>query len=80
MMGLTSANLTPERGLAQAIGASEVLPDQHFNAYGVLASGGIYHNPTVVLKVEEPAKRQGGHKVGSVAELVDKLKTEARVI
>jgi electron transfer flavoprotein beta subunit len=34
----------------------------------------------VVLKVEEPAKRQGGRKVGSVAELVDKLKTEARVI
>ena len=34
----------------------------------------------VTLKVEEPAKRQGGHKVGSVAELVDKLKTEARVI
>ena len=34
----------------------------------------------VVLKVEEPAKRQGGHKVGSVAELVDKLKNEARVI
>jgi electron transfer flavoprotein beta subunit len=33
-----------------------------------------------VLKVEEPPKRQGGHKVGSVAELVDKLKTEARVI
>jgi electron transfer flavoprotein beta subunit len=34
----------------------------------------------VVLKVEEPPKRQGGGKVGSVAELVDKLKTEARVI
>ena len=34
----------------------------------------------VVLKVEEPPKRQGGHKIGSVAELVDKLKTEARVI
>ncbi|MBV9858813.1 MAG: electron transfer flavoprotein subunit beta/FixA family protein [Alphaproteobacteria bacterium] len=34
----------------------------------------------VTLKVEEPAKRQGGRKVGSVAELVDKLKTEARVI
>jgi electron transfer flavoprotein beta subunit len=33
-----------------------------------------------VLKVEEPAKRQGGVKVGSVAELVNKLKTEARVI
>src|SRR5487761_2800182 len=34
----------------------------------------------VTVKVEEPAKRQGGHKVGAVAELVDKLKPEARVI
>jgi electron transfer flavoprotein beta subunit len=34
----------------------------------------------ITLKVEEPAKRQGGVKVGSVQELVDKLKTEARVI
>ena len=32
------------------------------------------------LKVEEPPKRQGGKKVGSVQELVDKLKNEARVI
>ena len=57
MMGLTGANLTPERGLAQAIGASEVLPLQHFNAYGVLASGGIYHDPTVILKVEDSEGR-----------------------
>jgi electron transfer flavoprotein beta subunit len=34
----------------------------------------------VTLKVEEPAKRQGGKKVASVEELVDKLKNEARVI
>src|SRR4051812_49218833 len=34
----------------------------------------------VTLKVEEPAKRGGGIKVGSVQELVDKLKNEARVI
>ena len=34
----------------------------------------------VTLKVEEPAKRQGGVKVGSIPELVDKLKNEARVI
>jgi electron transfer flavoprotein beta subunit len=34
----------------------------------------------ITLKVEEPAKRQGGVKVGSVTELVDKLKNEARVI
>jgi electron transfer flavoprotein beta subunit len=32
------------------------------------------------LKIEEPTKRQGGRKVASVAELVEKLHTEARVI
>ncbi|HWK47207.1 MAG TPA: electron transfer flavoprotein subunit beta/FixA family protein [Stellaceae bacterium] len=32
------------------------------------------------IKVEEPPKRIGGKKVGSVAELVDKLRNEARVI
>ena len=32
------------------------------------------------LKVEEPPKRQAGVKVGSVAELVDKLRNEAKVI
>jgi electron transfer flavoprotein beta subunit len=33
-----------------------------------------------VVKVEEPPKRQAGVKVGSVAELVDKLRNEAKVI
>jgi electron transfer flavoprotein beta subunit len=33
-----------------------------------------------VLSVAEPAKRQAGQKVGSVAELVAKLRTEAKVI
>ena len=33
-----------------------------------------------VLKVEEPPKRQAGKKVGSVQELVDKLRNEAKVI
>ena len=33
-----------------------------------------------VLKVVEPAKRQAGVKVGSIAELVSKLRTEAKVI
>jgi electron transfer flavoprotein beta subunit len=33
-----------------------------------------------VLKVEEPAKRQAGTKVASVQELVEKLRTEAKVI
>ena len=34
----------------------------------------------VTLKVDEPAKRKSGVKVGSVAELVEKLRTEAKVI
>jgi electron transfer flavoprotein beta subunit len=33
-----------------------------------------------VLKVSEPPKRKAGQKVGSVAELVSKLRTEAKVI
>lgn len=33
-----------------------------------------------ILKVEAPAQRQGGVKVADVAELVDKLKNEAKVI
>jgi electron transfer flavoprotein beta subunit len=33
-----------------------------------------------VVKVVEPPKRKAGQKVGSVAELVQKLKTEAKVI
>ena len=34
----------------------------------------------VTLKVEEPAKRQGGAKVPDVATLIDKLRNEAKVI
>jgi electron transfer flavoprotein beta subunit len=33
-----------------------------------------------ILKVEEPARRQSGVRVGSVAELVEKLRHEAKVI
>ncbi len=33
-----------------------------------------------ILKVEEPAKRAGGKKVADVAELVEKLRNEARVV
>ena len=33
-----------------------------------------------ILKVVEPPKRKAGQKVGSVAELVNKLRTEAKVI
>jgi electron transfer flavoprotein beta subunit len=33
-----------------------------------------------IVRVDEPAKRKAGQKVGSVAELVNKLRTEAKVI
>ena len=33
-----------------------------------------------LVSVAEPAKRQAGKKVGSVAELVAKLRTESKVI
>ncbi len=45
------------------------------------AALGVDPSPRLTLvKVVEPAKRQAGKKVGSVAELVAKLKTEAKVI
>ena len=36
--------------------------------------------PLQQLKVEEPPKRKAGIKVANVAELVQKLKNEAKVI
>ena len=43
--------------------------------YGVDLTSGVK-----ILKVEPPALRQGGIKVANVAELVDKLRNEAKVI
>lgn len=46
-----------------------------------VAATGIDVAPRLkTLKVEEPPKRKGGVKVASVAELIDKLKNEAKVI
>lgn len=46
-----------------------------------VADAGIDVTPRLkTLKVEEPPKRKGGVKVGSVAELVQKLRNEAKVI
>ncbi len=57
--------------------------DQRFKRYlvdtlqglGVMLIDGYKH-----IKVEEPAKRKGGVMVASVAELMDKLKNEAKVL
>jgi electron transfer flavoprotein beta subunit len=46
-----------------------------------LAELNVAHTPQMArLKVEEPKKRAGGKKVKDVAELVDKLRHEARVV
>ena len=42
---------------------------------------GVDINPRIEhIKIEEPPKRKAGIKVASVAELVSKLKNEAKVI
>ncbi|MCB1531437.1 MAG: electron transfer flavoprotein subunit beta/FixA family protein [Alphaproteobacteria bacterium] len=42
---------------------------------------GVDYTPRLqIVKVEDPPKRQGGIKVGSVDELIDKLRNEAKVI
>lgn len=49
----------------------------------VLAAAGLGVEPAsglITLRVEPPAPRRAGVRVGSVAELVDKLKHEAKVI
>ncbi|MEP0357113.1 electron transfer flavoprotein subunit beta/FixA family protein [Paraglaciecola sp.] len=43
--------------------------------FGIALSSGVK-----ILKVEAPAQRQGGTKVADVAELIEKLKNEAKVI
>ena len=46
-----------------------------------VAEAGVDIAPRLkTLKVEEPPKRKGGIKVASVAELVEKLRNEAKVI
>lgn len=46
-----------------------------------LGSLGISHTPQVEMqKLEYPPKRKSGQKVGSVDELVNKLRTEAKVL
>lgn len=45
------------------------------------SSLGVDYTPRLqVMKVVEPARRKGGIKVGSVDELIDKLKNEAKVL
>ncbi len=51
-----------------------------YNPSGAQALGVDVAPRLRVLRVDEPPKRRGGVRVASVAELVDKLHNEAKVI
>ena len=64
------------------MGASIIAVLSHglFMGHNVSTMGVDLTNRVQQLKVEEPPKRKAGIKVASVAELVSKLKNEAKVI
>ncbi len=69
-MGITTLNNPDQYGLSLVLGAGEVKPIDMASAYGVFATGGIKHNTTGILRVEdmsgkvlEEYKDDGGEQV-----------------
>lgn len=52
-MGITTLGDPSQYGLSLVLGAGNVTLLDHTSAYGVFATGGIKHDPTVFLKVED---------------------------
>ncbi len=52
-MGITSLNDPSRYGLSLVLGGGEVTLMDHVNAYSTFASGGIHHNQSTILKVED---------------------------
>ena len=52
-LGIASLNNPDRYGLSLVLGGGEVTLLELTSAYGVFATGGIYHEPVVVLKVED---------------------------
>ena len=77
MIALAHASvvLTPWRAFVRGVGRDVPIDTLAPDALGVDVTPRL-----VTLKVEEPAKRQGGAKVADVATLIDKLRNEAKVI
>ncbi len=50
-LGITTLNRPDDYGLSLVLGGGEVTLLDHVNAYGTLATGGVHHNKTAVLKV-----------------------------
>ncbi|MFA7318975.1 MAG: PBP1A family penicillin-binding protein [Parcubacteria group bacterium] len=51
-MGITTLNDPSRYGLSLVLGGGEVTLLDHVNAYSTFATGGIHHNQTTILKVE----------------------------
>ncbi len=52
-MGITTLNNPSRYGLSLVLGAGDVTLLDHTSAYGVFANGGVKHNPTVFMKIED---------------------------
>ena len=51
-MGITSLNYPDRYGLSLVLGGGEVKLLDHVSAYSTLATGGIYHKKTAILRIE----------------------------
>lgn len=68
--GITTLNQPERYGLSLVLGGGEVKLVDHTNAFGTLATGGVYHPKTAILKIEnnkgeimEEFKPEPGEKV-----------------
>ncbi len=52
-MGITTLGDSSQYGLSLVLGAGNVTLLDHTSAYGVFADGGVKHDPTVFLKIED---------------------------
>ena len=53
-MGITTLNNPSSYGLSLVLGGGEVTLLDHVNAFGTFATGGVRHDKTAILKIEDP--------------------------
>jgi len=68
--GITTLNQPERYGLSLVLGGGEVKLVDHINAFGTMATGGIYHPKTAILKIEnnkgeilEEFKQESGERM-----------------
>lgn len=52
-LGITTLNQPERYGLSLVLGGGEVKPVEMAGAFGAFSNGGVYHQPTSILKVED---------------------------